>query len=356
VQIVSVMPQAAAKPVKVGFFGSAKAEAQTAVGIARPLMLSIRRPDTPGPVITNADVHQRIAAMVAPWMAPGDDEPYQLYLLNFQGTACGTCSNWFSSCAGCKLPKNSDPFEVSPAKISFKIVWNAARFDANKCPTPVRDASLTAAAGAAAATAGRGRDAGDEDVVVKLKDCMRAFGCQETLSKGNEWYCSKCKEHVCASKQMEVWRCPDTLIIHLKRFSFSRWGRDKLDTFVDFPIDGLDMSPWIGCENSKKNAIYDLYAVSNHSGGLGGGHYTAFGKNITDQAWYYFNDSSVSLVGGTFAGRPGKGKLVMYPFWSIDLFFTSSLQIQVVSRVRKPMFYSTHAGCSKSKAQRQHCS
>ena len=30
---------------------------------------------------------------------------------------------------------------------------------------------------------------------------------------------------------------------------------------------------------SDKKLIYDLYAVSNHFGGLGGGHYTAYAKN-----------------------------------------------------------------------------
>lgn len=40
--------------------------------------------------------------------------------------------------------------------------------------------------------------------------------------------------------------------------------------------------------------IYDLYAVSNHYGGLGGGHYTAYAKNGTQ--WYDFNDSSVREV------------------------------------------------------------
>ena len=34
----------------------------------------------------------------------------------------------------------------------------------------------------------------------------------------------------------------------------------------------------------------------NHSGGLGGGHYTAYGRNFRDNTWYNFNDSHVSTV------------------------------------------------------------
>lgn len=39
--------------------------------------------------------------------------------------------------------------------------------------------------------------------------------------------------------------------------------------------------------------IYDLFGVSQHSGSLNGGHYTAICKNLLDQQWYNFNDSSV---------------------------------------------------------------
>ena len=35
-----------------------------------------------------------------------------------------------------------------------------------------------------------------------------------------------------------------------------------------------------------------MFGVSNHYGGVGGGHYTAFGKNPLDGKWYSFNDSS----------------------------------------------------------------
>jgi len=38
--------------------------------------------------------------------------------------------------------------------------------------------------------------------------------------------------------------------------------------------------------------LYDLYAVSNHFGGMGGGHYTAYCRVSEDGGqWYCFDDS-----------------------------------------------------------------
>ncbi|CAF4507662.1 unnamed protein product, partial [Rotaria magnacalcarata] len=38
---------------------------------------------------------------------------------------------------------------------------------------------------------------------------------------------------------------------------------------------------------------YDLVAVSNHTGGLTSGHYTAYSKNLQDGNWYSFDDDVV---------------------------------------------------------------
>ena len=40
--------------------------------------------------------------------------------------------------------------------------------------------------------------------------------------------------------------------------------------------------------------LYDLFAVSNHYGSLGFGHYTAYCKDFKTGKWYSFDDSSVS--------------------------------------------------------------
>ena len=41
--------------------------------------------------------------------------------------------------------------------------------------------------------------------------------------------------------------------------------------------------------------MYDLYAVSNHFGGMGGGHYNAYCK-MPDGQWHCFDDSQVRPV------------------------------------------------------------
>ena len=84
--------------------------------------------------------------------------------------------------------------------------------------------------------------------------------------------------------------------LQLKRFSYrGRWAwREKLETRVDFPLEGLDLSPWVKGPIEGNKPVYDLYAVSNHFGGMGGGHYTAFCKNKITGKWHTFDDSHVS--------------------------------------------------------------
>ena len=92
----------------------------------------------------------------------------------------------------------------------------------------------------------------------------------------NVRYCPGCKKHCQAIKKLDLWRLPEILVIHLKKFSYSRFSKNKLETYVDFPIDNFDLSPYIAQSNGMSCNRYMLYAVSNHYGSMGGGHYTAF--------------------------------------------------------------------------------
>ncbi|KAK7896153.1 hypothetical protein WMY93_021478 [Mugilogobius chulae] len=127
----------------------------------------------------------------------------------------------------------------------------------------------------------------------KLKDCIELFTTKEKLGADDPWYCPNCKQHQQATKKLDLWSLPPVLVVHLKRFSYSRYMRDKLDSLVDFPLKDLDMSEFLINPNAGA-CVYDLIAVSNHYGGMGGGHYTAYAKNKDDEKWYNFDDSSVS--------------------------------------------------------------
>ncbi|TDZ37179.1 putative ubiquitin carboxyl-terminal hydrolase 12 [Colletotrichum spinosum] len=129
---------------------------------------------------------------------------------------------------------------------------------------------------------------------ITLEECLDEFQKAEVLSEHDQWYCPRCKDHRRASKKFDLWKTPDILIVHLKRFSSAGWRRDKLDVLVDFPTEGLDLHKRVLCQETGKKEVYDLIAVDDHFGGLGGGHYTASGRNFVDGQWYNYNDSHVT--------------------------------------------------------------
>lgn len=59
-------------------------------------------------------------------------------------------------------------------------------------------------------------------------------------------------------------------------------GTEKIDTFVDFPMD-LDLDPFVVGPKATTRQLYRLYAVVNHSGSLSFGHYTAWPRK--NQRW-----------------------------------------------------------------------
>ncbi|EPS63126.1 ubiquitin carboxyl-terminal hydrolase, partial [Genlisea aurea] len=112
---------------------------------------------------------------------------------------------------------------------------------------------------------------------VSLYKCLEAFLREEPLGPDDMWFCPVCKKHCQAAKKLDLWRLPEILVIHLKRFSYSRFLKNKLDAFVDFPLHDLDLAGYIAAPPDERiSRRYMLYAVSNHYGTMGGGHYTAF--------------------------------------------------------------------------------
>jgi ubiquitin carboxyl-terminal hydrolase 8 len=135
------------------------------------------------------------------------------------------------------------------------------------------------------------------DSCKSLKDCLDLYLQQERLTGENQWYCEKCKKHQDATKKTDLWILPPILIVHLKRFKVNAFGQrgSKRDVAIDYPIEKWDLSAAVKSQGSEY-PLYDLYAVSNHVGGLSGGHYTAFSLNRFDENWYEYNDSTSRQV------------------------------------------------------------
>ncbi|KAM6409858.1 ubiquitin carboxyl-terminal hydrolase 8 isoform 2-T2 [Rhynochetos jubatus] len=128
-----------------------------------------------------------------------------------------------------------------------------------------------------------------------LQECLRLFSKEEKLTDNNRFYCSHCKTRRDSLKKIEIWKLPPVLLVHLKRFSYDGRWKQKLQTSVDFPLETLDLSQYvIGPKNNVKR--YNLFSVSNHYGGLDGGHYTAYCKNAVKQRWFKFDDHEVSEI------------------------------------------------------------
>jgi ubiquitin carboxyl-terminal hydrolase 4/11/15 len=123
-----------------------------------------------------------------------------------------------------------------------------------------------------------------------LRDCLELTSRPEKLDRENAWYCSHCKRQVEATKTYQLFRLPQILVLHLKRFRSRGHWSEKITSLVEFPVKGLDLSEFVLGEG---RAIYDLYAVSNHFGGIASGHYTAY-VSTADGEWYEMNDSTVS--------------------------------------------------------------
>lgn len=126
---------------------------------------------------------------------------------------------------------------------------------------------------------------------VSLMDCMRLFTKEDVLDGDEKPTCYRCKARRRCTKKFTIQKFPKILVLHLKRFSEAR-RTSKLSTFVNFPMKDLDLREFAS-ENSI-NAVYNLYAVSNHSGTTMGGHYTAYCRNPSSGEWYTFNDSRVT--------------------------------------------------------------
>lgn len=144
---------------------------------------------------------------------------------------------------------------------------------------------------------------------VTLMDCLRLFTKEDVLDGDEKPTCCRCKARTRCTKKFSIQKFPKILVLHLKRFSEARIRTSKLTTFVNFQLKDLDLREF--ASQSCNHAVYNLYAVSNHSGTTMGGHYTAYCKNPVSSEWHSFNDSRVTPMSSSHV-RSSDAYLLFY--------------------------------------------
>uniref|UniRef100_A0A8C1SGN3 Ubiquitin carboxyl-terminal hydrolase n=1 Tax=Cyprinus carpio TaxID=7962 RepID=A0A8C1SGN3_CYPCA len=132
--------------------------------------------------------------------------------------------------------------------------------------------------------------------VVTLQDCLAAFFARDELKGDNMYSCEKCKKLRNGVKFCKVQGLPEILCIHLKRFRHELMFSTKISTHVSFPLEGLEMQPFLAKDCPAHTTSYDLLSVICHHGTASSGHYIAYCRNELNQLWYEFDDQSVTEV------------------------------------------------------------
>ncbi|XP_061118948.1 ubiquitin carboxyl-terminal hydrolase 20 isoform X1 [Conger conger] len=136
--------------------------------------------------------------------------------------------------------------------------------------------------------------------MVTLEDCLAAFFAADELKGDNMYSCERCKKLRNGVKYCKVLRLPEILCIHLKRFRHEVMYSFKINSHVSFPLEGLDLRPFLAKESPSQITTYDLLSVICHHGTAGkfqtGGHYIAYCQNVINGQWYEFDDQYVTEV------------------------------------------------------------
>jgi ubiquitin C-terminal hydrolase len=264
-----------------------------------------------------------------------------LRLVTSHGIGCSRCE-WLDGCLGCLLMPSAQSVIPLAAEETVAIDWDIRTLKEEYDPIQASKMDFDASVQ---------QHQRQDNQPLNLAHCMEMFTAKETIP---EAFCGHCKMLRPATKKMDLWRLPPLLVIHLKRFCFTQVSRRKLHHLVDFPLRGLEFGDFVArkreprgrlsgleywlflggklkadptdgksepsptSDNAKQarpgsprrvsssaldapasataavrgddGFLYDLYAVVNHVGALGGGHYFAYVLSDYDGKWKCFND------------------------------------------------------------------
>ncbi|XP_042528093.1 ubl carboxyl-terminal hydrolase 18-like [Dipodomys spectabilis] len=136
----------------------------------------------------------------------------------------------------------------------------------------------------------------------RQEEALRCFFHPRELASKSKWFCEACGTKTRGSQVLRMTHLPQTLTLHLMRFSIRNSQTEKVCHLLHFP-QRLDLSQVLLAEHQdftedaeQREAQYELFAVIAHVGMADVGHYCAYIRNPADGRWLCFNDSNVCWV------------------------------------------------------------
>lgn len=143
-----------------------------------------------------------------------------------------------------------------------------------------------------------------------LLGALRLFTRTETLSKDNLVDCDHCECRRQVTKGLRLATAPTILVLHLKRFSYDRYGKMiRLAKHIAFP-QTLSIAEFMSLANKSIPRLYELVGVLVHLGkSCNRGHYIAYVKS--GSVWYRASDNQVEQVSESVVMKQG-AYILMY--------------------------------------------
>ncbi|XP_053521571.1 ubl carboxyl-terminal hydrolase 18 [Artibeus jamaicensis] len=142
----------------------------------------------------------------------------------------------------------------------------------------------------------------DSRLLGTLEEALHCFFQPRPLSRESRCFCKHCGRRTSGQQVLKLTRLPQTLTIHLMRFSVRNSRTEKLCSSLHFP-QRLDLGQVLLTEDTSPcdgegqlGGQFELFAVIAHVGLPNFGHYCAYIRSCEDGRWFCFNDSSVCEV------------------------------------------------------------
>lgn len=180
---------------------------------------------------------------------------------------------------------------------NYASMLSSSVYETGVTPMPAAHAAAVAAAGGGGTS---------------LLACLASACALERLEGDSAYFCERCRTKRTATKRLLLHMLPPALVVHVNR---AQWGwkssakREKLQTHVPFPLTltaASDLAPFLSTEAAaaycgagggrEGGVVYRLVAVVVHQGrGIDTGHYTAFCRDDSADAWVLYDDHTVAI-------------------------------------------------------------